>query len=103
MNNSEFDERVRGRMIKFPAVDGLSQLEHTAIVRQVDEKISDIEAKLKIADTSKLAILAAYDFAVELYNLRQKSETNLNADTKKIDEMTEKLRKTLDYEPDGGK
>jgi cell division protein ZapA (FtsZ GTPase activity inhibitor) len=101
MSSNDFEAKVKGRLMKFPAVDGLSPIEQGAIVAQVEEKINTIESKLKIADSSKLAILAAYDFAVELYNLRQKSETNLSADTKKIDEMVEQLQKTLDYDPDG--
>lgn len=103
MNRNDFPGMVKGRNLNFPAVDGLSQLEHSSILGQIEEKIKTIEEKSKIADTSKLAILAAYDFAVELYNLKQKSETNLTADTKKIDEMVEKLQKTLDYEAEDGK
>lgn len=95
MANNDFEAKVRGRLIKFPAVDGLSPIEQSAIVGQVEEKITKIEQKLNIVDSSKLAILAAYDFAVELYYLRQRSETNREADTKKVDEMVEKLEKAL--------
>jgi cell division protein ZapA (FtsZ GTPase activity inhibitor) len=95
MGNNDFEARVRGRVMKFPAVDGLSELETGSIVAQVEEKISEIEKKLNIPDTSKLAILAAFDFAVKLHLLRQRSETNLTADSKKLDEMVEKLEKAL--------
>lgn len=95
MGNNDFEAKVRGRLIKFPAVDGLSPIEQSTIVGQVEEKITKIEQKLNIVDSSKLAILAAYDFAVELYYLRQRSETNREADTKKVDEMVEKLEKAL--------
>jgi cell division protein ZapA (FtsZ GTPase activity inhibitor) len=69
-------------------------------VRQVSEKMDEIENKLGIVDSSKISILAAFDFAAELYNLRQKSETNLEADSKRLDEMMASLEKTLE---DGGK
>lgn len=95
MNSNDFERKVCNRVIKFPGVDGLSALEMEGIVNQVEEKIKTIEARLKIADSSKLAILAAYDFAAELYNLKQRSETNLTADSKKIDEMVQKLSKAL--------
>lgn len=95
MKNNDFEAKIRGRVIKFPAVDGLSPIEQSAIVGQVEEKIVKIESRLNIVDSSKLAILAAYDFAVELYNLRQRSETNMNADSKKLDEMVEKLQKAV--------
>jgi cell division protein ZapA (FtsZ GTPase activity inhibitor) len=62
----------------------------------VEEKLDKIEERLNIVDSSKLAILAAFDFAVELYNLRQRSETNREADSKKIDDMVSRLEKTLE-------
>ena len=99
MANNDFEARVRGRLIVFPSVDGLAPIEMSTIVGQLEEKIGKIEEKTKVVDTSKLAILAAYDFAVELYNLRQKSETNREADTKKVDDMGERLEKTLKGEP----
>lgn len=95
MGNNDFEAKVRGRLIKFPAVDGLTELELGGIVGQVEEKIGKIEEKLGIVDTSKLAILAAYDFAVELNNLRQRAETNREADGRKVDEMVAKLEKAL--------
>lgn len=98
MNNSDFEAKVRGRLIKFPVVDGLTEIELQTIVGQVEEKLKKIEDTLNIVDSSKLAILAAFDFAVELYNLRQKSETNKEADTRKLDEMISTLEKTLEEE-----
>ncbi len=92
---NEFEARVRGRLIKFPAVDGLTELELNGIVNLIEEKIKHIEESLNVVDTSKLAILAAYDFAVELHNLKQRSETNREADGRKVEEMVAKLAKTL--------
>ena len=96
MSNNEFEAKVRGRLIKFPAVDGLTDIELSTIVGQVEEKIKQVEESLNIVDTSKLAILAAFDFAVELYNLRQKSETNREADSKKLEDMVARLESTLE-------
>ena len=95
MGTNDFEAKIRNRVIKFPAVDGLSPIEQSTIVGQVEEKIDKIEEKLNIVDSSKLAILAAYDFAVELYNLKQRSETNREADSKKVDEMVERLERAL--------
>lgn len=95
MGTNDFEAKICHRVIKFPAVDGLSPIEQSTIVGQVEEKIHKIEEKLNIVDSSKLAILAAYDFAVELYNLKQRSETNREADSKKVDEMVERLERTL--------
>lgn len=98
MQNNEFEAKVRGRLIKFPSVDGMSELEMSTVVGQVEEKIKQIEENLNIVDSSKLAILAAYDFAVALYHLKQRSETNREADSKKVEELVEKLSKTLEKE-----
>jgi len=96
MSDNNFEAKVKNRIIKFPAVDGLTPIEMSTIVGQVEKKIDEIEQKLNIVDSSKLAILAAYAFAVELYNLKQRSETNFEADTKKVDELIEKLTKALE-------
>lgn len=95
MGTNDFEAKIRNRVIKFPAVDGLSPIEQSTIVGQVEDKIDKIEEKLNIVDSSKLAILAAYDFAVELYNLKQRSETNREADSKKVEEMVERLERAL--------
>jgi cell division protein ZapA (FtsZ GTPase activity inhibitor) len=95
---NEFEARVRNRLIKFPAVDGMTELELGSIVAQVEEKISQIEEKLNIVDSSKLAILAAYAFAVELHNLKQRAETNREADSRKVEDMVARLEKTLGEE-----
>ena len=91
----DLEAKVRGRLIKFPAVDGLTELELNGIVNQIEEKIKHIEETLNVVDTSKLAILAAYDFAVELHNLKQRSETNREADSRRLDDMTARLEKAL--------
>ena len=95
MNNIDFEAKVRGRLIKFPVVDGLSELEMGTIVSQVTEEMKKIEDELGIVDTSKVAIIAAYSFAARFYNLSQKSETNREADSRELDEMVELLERTL--------
>jgi len=95
MGNNDFEAKVRNRLMKFPAVDGMSELEMGSLVAQVEEKMAEIEKKMNIADTSKLSILAAFDFAVKLHLLRQRAETNLSADSKALDEMAETLEKAL--------
>ncbi|OGS12071.1 MAG: hypothetical protein A2234_07185 [Elusimicrobia bacterium RIFOXYA2_FULL_58_8] len=95
MKNNDFEAKVRNRPIRFPAVDGLSPIELSTIVGQVEAKMDKVEEKLDIVDSSKIAIVAAYEFAVELYNLRQQSETNHAADSKKVEDMIAQLEKTV--------
>ena len=95
MSNNDFEAKVRGRQIKFPAVDGLSELEMGTIVSQITDEMKKIEEELGVVDSSKVAIIAAYSFAAQLYNLKQKSEINREADTRKVDEMVARLETTL--------
>jgi len=96
MATDDYEAKVRGRLIKFPSVDGLSELELGTIVGQISDEMQKIEEELGIVDTSKVAIIAAYSFAARLYNLQQKSETNREADTKRLDEMATRLEKAMD-------
>jgi len=95
MTNTETQIKIKGRSMNV-AVDGLSPIEINSIAGQVEERIKRIEEKTKIPDTAKLATLAAFEFATELYNLKQKSEVSNEADEKKIDDMVEKLEKTME-------
>ncbi|MCX5786858.1 MAG: cell division protein ZapA [Elusimicrobia bacterium] len=95
MTNTETPITIRGRAITV-SVEGLSPLEISSIAGKVEERIKRIEAKTKIADTSKLAILAAFEFATELENLKQKSEVSSEAEEKKIDELAAMLEKTME-------
>jgi len=97
MQNNEATVKIRGRYISM-AVDGLTELEIGNLADQVEKKMAEIEERTNTADTSKLAVMAALEFATELYNLRQKSENNNEADSKKIEELVEKLENTLDKE-----
>jgi len=75
----------------------------STLIGQVEDKMKRIEEKTNTPDTGKLAMLAAFEFAVELYNLRQKSETNREADSKKVDDMVARLESVLADEEDDGK
>lgn len=95
MTGNETQVKIKGRFLT-PSVDGLGPLEVTTIANQVEKKIEEIEKKTQIPDTSKLALMAAFEFATELYNLKQKSETTQEADSRKIEELVEKLESSLD-------
>ena len=95
MTGKDTQVKIKGRVLTF-SVDGLGPLEIASIAGQVEKKIDDIEAATKIPDNSKLALMAAFGFAAELYNLRQKSETSTEADSRKIEELAGKLESALD-------
>jgi len=95
MQNNEVVIKIRGRFISM-AVDGLTELEIGSIADQVVKKMAAIEEKTNIPDTSKLSIMAAMEFAIELHSLKQKSETTTEADSRKISDLVSKLKGTLE-------
>ena len=97
MPTNEAVIKIRNRGFSI-AIDGLTELEIANIADQVEKKMMELEVKTKTADTSKLAILAALEFATELYNLKQRSENTKEADLRKIDELVSRLEGSLDKE-----
>ncbi|MCK5357648.1 MAG: cell division protein ZapA [Elusimicrobiales bacterium] len=96
-NKHEIIVKIRGRQFNI-AIEGLTPIEISTLANQVEEKMKHLEEKTNTIDTSKLAVLAAIDYASELYNLRQKTDVNTQANERKIDKMVGKLQKTLDKE-----
>ncbi|MFA6435132.1 MAG: cell division protein ZapA [Elusimicrobiales bacterium] len=95
MQNNEVVIKIKGRSLAV-SVDGLTELEIANIADQVEKKMSEIEEKTNTADTSKLAVMAALEFATELYNLKQKSENNSGADSRRIEDLVAKLEGALE-------
>lgn len=92
---SEVQLTIKKRPISM-AVDGLTPLELTTIARHVENKIDDIEKKSNIADSYKLALMAAMELAIELHSLKHRLENNKEADSNKIEEMVTALEDALD-------
>ncbi|MBU2530784.1 MAG: cell division protein ZapA [Elusimicrobia bacterium] len=89
--------KIRGRQFNI-AIEGLTPIEIGSLANNVEEKMKRIERETDTVDTSKLAVLAAMEYASELYNLKQKTDVNIQADTRKIDNMVSKLQRALDKE-----
>jgi cell division protein ZapA (FtsZ GTPase activity inhibitor) len=95
MNNQEFTATVYNRHIKFPAIDGITDMEMDSIVKSVEKRMTRVSERLDIVDTSRIAIIAAFEFAAEVYTLSQRAETESGANTRRIDEMISKLESAL--------
>ena len=95
MNSGEFDEKVNNRLIKFPAVDGLTDLEQRSLVAQVGARMKKVQERMDIVDTSKVAIVAAYELAAELYIMHQKAEDTSDAVSRSMDQMISRLESAL--------
>ncbi|MEI7482957.1 MAG: cell division protein ZapA [Elusimicrobiota bacterium] len=94
MTSNEPQVKIKGRVLNI-SIDSLTPLEIATISSQVEEKINDIEGKSQEADTSKLALMAAFEFAIELYTIKQTSMNVTEANSRKIDEMADKLERAL--------
>ncbi|MEA3307490.1 MAG: cell division protein ZapA [Elusimicrobiota bacterium] len=99
MANNEHESivKIKGRQFRIK-IDGLTPIEISTLANNVEDKMKFIEEKTGEVDTSKLAVLVAIDYASELYNLRQKTEANTQANERKVDTMINNLQKTLDKE-----
>ena len=95
MVNDKVDIVVRGRKLTVE-MEGLSQLEVNSLANLVDERMRQIEKDTKTADSSKLAIMTALDFAAELEKLRSKLADYERLEERKIDGMIVSLEKALE-------
>ena len=73
-------------------LEGFTPMEITALADQVTVKMREIQAhNEKMADTSKIATLAALLFAADLWRLREKADT----EERVMDNTIEKLSLVL--------
>jgi len=77
-------------------IEGLTPIEISSLAQKVDEKIREIsEQNEKIADSSKLAVLAALAYAAELAREKEGRETERLFFEKKIEELSRTLESAL--------
>jgi len=81
-------------------VEGLNPLEINALAQKVHDRMSEISHQNKdIADSSKLAILAALHFAADLQQTRDARSTEQAALERKVEELSVALRAALSHLP----
>ena len=91
------DIQIFGRRLSV-SLDGLTALETNQCANLVDSRMREIAGERKIADSSKLAILAALEIAAELSRVRTELE-NLNpVDEQRVEKMIVALENTVDAE-----
>ena len=76
-------------------LDGLGELEVVAIARDVTEKMESIQENTKIVDSSKIAILAALEFAADLARLKEAHENAKRVAENSILRITQTLKTAL--------
>ena len=77
-------------------IEGFTPMEIASLAQKVEEKIQEkADHNPKVADSGKLAILAALDFAAQLYQLSQRLDTEQRATDHKLEELTLALQSAL--------
>jgi len=80
-------------------LDGHTQLEANAIANLVEDRLSRLAKETKSEDSSRLAILAALEFAAELKLLESRIAESERTAGKEIDGMIVELQKSLKDPP----
>ena len=77
-------------------IEGFTPMEIGALAQEVTDKMREVAASNeKIADTSKIATLAALLFAAELWRLREKVDTENRVLDNKVEKLTLTLQNSL--------
>lgn len=77
-------------------MEGMTPIEINVLAQKVGERMEEVSAQNpKIADSSKLAILAALSFAVELSRLHEARDTETRAMEHKVEELCLSLQTAL--------
>lgn len=94
--NQKVPIEVRGRRFNVD-IEGLVPLEINHLAQQVSDRMEQIERESKeTADTGRLAVLTALEFAAELYRLKAQHESQRLVEDRKLDELTLALQKGLE-------
>ena len=94
----KIDISIFKRRFSNVSLEGLSALETSGCAQLVDERMRKIADESSIADSSKLAILAALEIAAELQRTKNQLESLNPVDDKRVDSMIVKLEKAVEVE-----
>jgi len=96
--NESIEVVIRNRKFNIE-LDGHTQLEANAIAQLVEDRLAKLEKETKSADSSKLAILAAIEFAAEMTKLQDRLAETDRSEGRKLDDMIVELEKSLKDTP----
>lgn len=79
-------------------IEGLTPLEISTLAKQVSDKMAEIAAQNKtIADSSKLAILTALEFAAQLSKAQDANDTARKVIDSRLEHMAQLLKTALSH------
>lgn len=77
-------------------IEGMTPIEINALAQKVSDRVLDIQSQHKmIADTSKIALLAALSYAAELEKERSAHDLTRRLLENKADALSQSLRESL--------
>ncbi|MBI3554324.1 MAG: cell division protein ZapA [Elusimicrobia bacterium] len=94
--NEKVDIEIAKRRLTVE-MEGFNPLQIMELARQVHEKIEQVASRTKIADSSRLAILAALEIAAELNQVKDAQAIERNAVENKISEFAAALKGALAF------
>ena len=93
--NEKVDVEIFKRRLTLE-MEGLTPLEISQLASQVSAKMAEVASRHKsIADSSKLAILTALEFAAELSRAQAANDTSRRVIEHKVDEIADALKAAL--------
>lgn len=97
LGSEKVDIEIRGWKVTVE-IEGYNQLEVSALAAMVNERMDSIAKRTKVADSFKLAVLAALDLAAELQKLNSRIDDFQNTEKRKLDGIIVDLEKSLEPE-----
>ncbi|MBI2070074.1 MAG: cell division protein ZapA [Elusimicrobia bacterium] len=76
-------------------IEGLTEIEASALANLVAEKIMELQRQSRVVDTSKLAVLAALNFADELRRLQVKHDQTVETVGRRVSSLKKILEELL--------
>ena len=95
MLEEKIQVEISGRLYDLD-IKGLTPMEASALAGQVTEKMQELERQTRVVDTSRLAVLAALNFADELRRLEAKHDQTTQAVRQRIETLKRILKETLE-------
>ncbi|MBI5211179.1 MAG: cell division protein ZapA [Elusimicrobia bacterium] len=96
-----FQIEIRHRRLAVD-VEGITQMEVTALAKEVEDKMLQIEQKYNTPDSSKIALYTALAYAEEIHHQRNTYEVAKDLAERKIEKITHLLRAALDTSAPSG-
>ena len=92
---------LHGMLFEDISVSGLTPMDLSVVAKMVNDKVKELERECFEGpgrggiDTLRLTLLAAFNFAAELYVAQQESGVTGKANAKRIDSVVDQLQQTL--------